>query len=132
YEQLAKAKAAAAYLDSIRSNSNAGSSTIENLANEFERSKQSLAQRIDAKFIIEQLQEELQIRNIPLDFEWKINKGQTDSILFQQASQLPRQVVSNQYSTVLFPNEVRGNEAIISIYFPNKTAILMGNAKIML
>lgn len=132
HEQLAKAKAAALYIDSVRTSARAGSSAIESLADEFERSKQSLHDRIDSKFITEQLREELSLRNIPLDFDLRINKGGTDSVLYQLAKHEEFAEGDNHYSAVLFPNEVPGNEAIISVYFPNKTAILMSNASLML
>jgi len=132
YEQQAKAKVAASYIDSIRANAERGSSAIQILANEFERSKRSLGQRIDTKFIVEQLREELEDRNIPLDFDLKISKGQRDSVLYQMANDANNGAEGNQYSTVLFPNEFPANGAVISIYFPNKTSILMGNAKVML
>lgn len=132
YEQQAKAKNASSYIDSIQINTNRGSSAIENLANEFERSKRSLAKRIDPKFIIEELREELQNRNIPLDFDLKIKKGQTDLALYELATHTNTEENGNRYSTVLFPNETSANEAVISVYFPNKTSLLLGNAKIML
>lgn len=132
YEQQAKAKLAEQYIDSINARTKEGSSAIANLANEFERSKRSLRQRIDPKFIIEQLKEELQNRNIPIDFDWRINMGHTDSVLYQFARKETPKVNEHQYSTVLFPNETPSKEAVISINFPNKNSILMGNAKIML
>jgi two-component system phosphate regulon sensor histidine kinase PhoR len=132
YEQIAKAKVAASYIDSIRSHTGRGNSAIENLANEFERSKRSLGQRIDTRFIVEQLKEELQERNIPLDFDLKISKGQRDSVLYQMAKNTSYGDDKNQYSAVLFPNEFPANGAVISVYFPNKASILMGNAKVML
>jgi two-component system phosphate regulon sensor histidine kinase PhoR len=132
YEQLAKAKMAASYIDSVRTSAREGNSAIANLAEEFERSKQSLVQRIDPKFITEQLREELQSRNIPLDFDLKINKGGTDTVLYHLAKHGDLVGEDNSYSTVLFPNEVPGNEAVISVFFPNKTAILMNNASLML
>lgn len=132
HEQLVKAKIAASYIDSVRSTSGEGNSAIANLADEFERSKQSLAQRIDPKFITEQLREELQSRNIPLDFDLKINEGGTDSVLYHLAKYTEYVDDGNHYSTILFPNEVPGKEALISVYFPNKTAILMNNASLML
>jgi two-component system phosphate regulon sensor histidine kinase PhoR len=132
YEQQAKARIAASYIDSMRAIANAGGSAIESLANEFERSKRSLGQRIDSRFITEQLKEELQNRNIPLDFDLSISKGQTDSVLYQFAKYTGHRDEGNRYSTVLFPNDISDNEATVSVYFPNKTSILMGNAKIML
>lgn len=132
YEQLAKAKMAASYIDSVRTSAREGNSAIANLAEEFERSKQSLVQRIDPKFITEQLREELQSRNIPLDFDLKINKGGTDTVLYHLAKHGDLVGEDNSYSTVLFPNEVPGNEAVISVFFPNKTTILMNNASLML
>lgn len=132
YEQQAKARNASSYIDSIQTDPSRKNSAIVNLANEFERTKQSLAKRIDPKFIIEELREELQNRNIPLDFDLKINKGKTDLTLYELANHRPEKGNGNRYSTVLFPNETADNEAVISVYFPNKTSLLIGNAKIML
>ncbi len=132
YEQQAKARTAALYIDSIRAISRVGGSVIESLANEFERSKKSLGQRIDSRFITEQLKEELQNRNIPLDFDLTISKGEKDTVLYQFAKYVDRRDEGDRYSTILFPNEISDKEAVISVYFPTKTSILMGNAKIML
>lgn len=132
YEQLAKAKIASTYIDSIRNSSNRSHSAIENLANEFERSKQSLAKRIDSTFIVEQLKEELLLRNLPLGFEMKISKGKEDSILYDFANSSSNRNLENYYSAVLFPSETSDNEAKISVYFPNRSSILMGNTQMML
>jgi two-component system phosphate regulon sensor histidine kinase PhoR len=67
-----------------------------------------------------------------LDFDLKINKGGTDTVLYHLAKHGDLVGEDNSYSTVLFPNEVPGNEAVISVFFPNKTAILMNNASLML
>lgn len=131
HEQLAKAKIAASYMDSIRNSGGDAGLTLENLAIEFERSKQSIVKRIDPKFIIEQLSEELELRNIPIDFSWKIEKGNSDSVLFQQAN-YKESTQDAPYSAVLFPSEIAGNEAIISVYFPNKFSVLLSNGRSIL
>src|SRR5690606_21499108 len=129
HERQAKARTAALYIDSIRAIVNAGGTAAERLASEFERSKRAVGQRLDSRFITEQLEEELQNRNIPLDFDLSINKGRTDSVLYQFAKYTADWDRGSHYSAVLFPYEISDDEAVVSVYFPNKTSILMGNAK---
>lgn len=130
YEQLAKARIASTYIDSIRNTPTTSNSAIENLANEFERSKQSLAQRIDSTFIVEQLKEELRARKLPLAFDMKISKGDVDSTLYGFVTDSSEK--ESQYSATLFPSETSANEATISVYFPGKSSILIDNIQMML
>ena len=132
HEQLAKARIASTYIDSIRNTPSKSNSVIENLANEFERSKQSLAKRIDSTFIVEQLKEEFQARKLPLTFDMKISKGNTDSTLYSFTNASAAREIESQYSAVLFPSETSENEAVISVYFPGKSSILIGNIQKML
>jgi len=131
YEQEAKARMAAQYVDSVKANAR-GNSAIETLANEFERSKRSLSQRIDPQYIVEQLREELLNRDIPLNFNLTINNGESDSVLFQLAKQAHPGGKENSYSAVLFPNDMTGNEGVMTIDFPQKSTLLLGNIKVML
>src|SRR5699024_814877 len=50
-EQEAKMRAASVYMDSIKANAKGDGAALKNLANEFERSKKSLSQRIDPEFM---------------------------------------------------------------------------------
>ncbi|WP_118193599.1 sensor histidine kinase [Albibacterium indicum] len=131
-EHEAKMRAASLYMDSIKASANGDGSVLKNLANEFERSKKSISQRIDPKFMQEELRRELDIRDIHLDFDFQINNNSTDSVIFKFAGEDFSAESNAAYQTVLFPNDMTAEGAVLSVHFPNKSSLLVGNMKIML
>src|SRR5690606_32340064 len=127
-EQQAKFKMASVYIDSMKTKGSA----LENLANEFERAKKSISQRIDPTFMREELKEELANRKINLAFDFKISNSKTDSVIFQFAKHNFIPEMEEVYTTTLFPSDMAGERATLSIFFPAKSSLLMGNMKLML
>lgn len=127
-EQQAKFKMASVYIDSMKTKGSA----LENLANEFERTKRSISQRIDPTFMREQLKEELANRKINLAFDFRVSSNKTDSLIFQFAQHSFAPEMEEVYSTTLFPSDMAGERATLSIFFPEKSSLLMGNMRVML
>src|SRR5690606_23408095 len=71
-EQQAKIRMAEVYMDSVKAYKGKGGAALENLAHEFERSKKSIKQRIDTKFVQEELKQEFVNRKINLAFNFNI------------------------------------------------------------
>jgi len=131
-EQQAKVRMASVYMDSVRASKPGEGSALEDLADEFERSKKSVMQRIDPKFMEEELRQELKDREIGLAFDFNISNSKKDSIMFQFASNKTVPDPSEAYTTVLFPSDLAGERAVLSVFFPDKSTLLMGNMKVML
>lgn len=131
-EHETKMRAASIYMDSIKASTNGDGSALKDLANEFERSKKSISQRIDPDFMHEELRKELDLRDIHLDFDFKINNNSTDSVIFKFSSVDFASESGATYQTVLFPNDMASEGAVLSVYFPKKSSLLLGNMKIML
>jgi len=127
-EQQAKLKMASVYMDSMKTKGSA----LENLAQEFERAKKSIKQRIDPNFMREELKEELANRKINLAFDFRISNSKTDSVIFQFAKHSFVPEMEEAYTTTLFPSDMAGERAILSVFFPAKSSLLMGNMKLML
>jgi len=131
-EQQAKVRMASVYMDSVRAMNPRESSALEDLADEFERSKKSVMQRIDPKFMEEELRQELRDRDIALAFDFNISNSKKDSIMFQFANNSSTPDVSESFTTVLFPSDLSGERAVLSVFFPEKSSLLIGNMKAML
>lgn len=133
-EQEAKVKMAAVYMDSVKANANEGSSALQDLSVEFERSKKSIKDRIDPEFLESELTREFRNRQIGLDFNYAVSLSKTDSVIYQfaangsDASAAPEEA----YTTVLFPSDMGGDRAVLSVLFPARSSLLMGNMKVML
>ena len=132
FEQQAKLRMASVYMDSVKAKSNKDGTALENLAHEFERSKKSIGQRIDPAFMRDELKQELAIRKINLPFDFKISDSNKDSVIFQFATNHSIPESNEAYSTVLFPSDMTAERAVLSVFFPEKSTLLMGNVSVML
>ncbi|MFC6103649.1 sensor histidine kinase [Olivibacter domesticus] len=132
YEQQGSILQTGALLDSFMEIATAGTSVIENLANDFEMAKKPLKNRIDLDYIREELKEEFFNRKINLPFELKITEGREDSVLFQLAALNGHFEGKNVYSTILFPNSLVRSSGKLSVGFPNKHSLILSNMGMML
>lgn len=133
-EQEAKVKMAAVYMDSVKANSSEGGSALQDLTVEFERSKKSIKDRIDPEFLESELTKEFRNRQIGLDFNYTVSLSKTDSVIYRFAANGgPSANPSDEaYTTVLFPSDMGGDRAVLSVLFPARSTLLMGNMKVML
>lgn len=130
-EEQEKTMQTGAFLESLYET--APTSVIENLANDFELSKQPLKKRVDPYYIKKELAEELRYRDILLPFNMEITSGDSnDSILFKMASFTSDPTDANLYSTLLFPNSMVRSSGKLAINFPSKNSLLIGNMGWML
>src|SRR5690606_24275473 len=133
-EQEAKVKMAAVYMDSVKANSSEGGSALQDLTVEFERSKKSIKDRIDPEFLESELTKEFRNRQIGLDFNYTVSLSKTDSVIYRFAANGgPSANPSDEaYTTVLFPSDMGGDRAVLSVLFPARSTLLMGKMKVML
>jgi len=131
-DQQAKLRMASVYMDSVKAKSKKEGSALENLAQEFERSKKSIRQRIDPVFMQEELRQELGNRKIKLPFDFRISNSKTDSVIFQFTKHESLPESEEAYTTVLFPSDMAGERAVLSVSFPDKSSLLIGNMRVML
>jgi len=131
-DQQAKLRMASVYMDSVKAKSKKEGSALENLAQEFERSKKSIRQRIDPVFMQEELRQELGNRKIKLPFDFRISNSNTDSVIFQFTKHESLPESEEAYTTVLFPSDMAGERAVLSVSFPDKSSLLIGNMRVML
>src|SRR5690606_2722156 len=132
FEHQAKLRMASVYVDSVKARSIKDGTALEHLAHEFERSKKSISQRIDPTFMHEELKQELALRKISLPFDFRISNSSTDSVIFQFASNSAIPESNEAYSTILFPSDMTTERAVLSVFFPEKSSLLMGNMRVML
>ena len=133
-EQEARVKMAAVYMDSVKANSDEGGSALQDLSVEFERSKKSIKDRIDPEFLESELTREFRNREIGLDFDYAVSLSKTDSVIYRFAAHGDgsKRLSDEAYNTVLFPSDMGGDRAVLSVLFPDRSSLLMGNMKVML
>lgn len=130
-EQEAKAKKAAVFMDSVRVGTSYEGSAIEHLADEFERSKRTLRQRIDPRFIEDELKLELRNRAINLPFNFSVQNSTTGQVIYHFTSSKEARNQSG-YATALFPTDPSGSKGRLEVFFPDRVSMLQGNIKGML
>lgn len=132
YEQQERFFQAGPLLDSFMEVNQQGPSVMENLASDLEMAKKPLKSRVDISYIREELKEEFANRNIHLPFELRVTEGQQDSVLFRLVSFAGHYDNKNFYSTILFPNSVIRSSGKLSVSFPSKRSLMLGNMGAML
>src|SRR5690606_29072332 len=72
---------------------------------------------------------------IGLDFDYAVSLSKTDSVIYRFAAHgdgSKRLSDEEAYNTVLFPSDMGGDRAVLSVLFPDRSSLLMGNMKVML
>lgn len=99
-----------------------------------ELSSKPLSERIDIDYIHSLLKAELANRGVTAPFNMEIKED--GDVLYQFAAfgedKDEKQTSLNTYSTKLFPEDLEVSSGSLSLFFPNKGAILMGNMATML
>ncbi|MBK1440617.1 GHKL domain-containing protein [Parapedobacter sp. ISTM3] len=118
-------------MDTIAILSGKNPQLMEDFAAEIELYKRPLSQRIDVAYIRRELRKELLSRDIKSAFNLEIKDNHTTLYAFANfsAEDLSSQ---NLYTTELFRADNERSSGRLSVYFPNKANILMGNMTVML
>lgn len=99
-----------------------------------ELAQKPLSERIDIRYIKDELTDELRSRGVISPFNLQVRDDNT--ILYQFASfgpgVSPEQHAENSYSARLFPEDLDRSTGLLTVSFPNKDAILMSNMSMML
>jgi len=130
-EQQLQLLQASTLMDTIAILSGKNQQLVEDFAAEIELYKRPLSQRIDVSYIKNELEKELASRGIMSSFNLEIKDKNTTLYAFANFSDA-QPVVQNLYSTELFRADNESSSGRLSVYFPNKNDLLMGNMTVML
>src|SRR5690606_35410412 len=118
-------------MDTIAILSGKNPKIVEDFAAEMELYKRPLSQRIDVAYIKSELERELASRDIHSAFNLEIKDKNTTLYAFANFSD-DKPSLQNLYVTELFRADNERSSGRLSVYFPNKDNILMGNMTVML
>ncbi len=119
-------------MDTIAILSGKNPQVVEDFAAEIELYKRPLSQRINVAYIKSELEKELLSRNIKSPFNLEIRNENSTLYSFATFATEKAPSAGNTYSTELFPADNDQSSGRLSVYFPNKNSILMGNMAVML
>ncbi|OOQ59106.1 sensor histidine kinase [Mucilaginibacter pedocola] len=109
------------------------SNVIANLAEEYRKSNEPLAKRLNGFWVDSLLRFELHNRGIFLPFSYEVSTANSDSLIFSSAmdteGQKPKFVETNSYQKAIFANEIVNDPGMIKIAFPQKNSFILGNMK---
>lgn len=107
------------------------SNIITNLAEEYQKSNEPLAKRLNGFWIDSLLRFELQNRGIVLDYSYEVATANSDSLIFSSAmdteGKKPEFIEANTYQKAIFSNQVLGDPGKIKISFPKRNSFILGN-----
>lgn len=104
---------------------------VQDFEAEMELYKRPLSERINVSYIKAELDKELLSRDIKSAFNLEISDKNTVLYTFANFSEA-KPVPQNLYSTELFRADNANSSGRLSVYFPNKDRILMGNMTVMM
>jgi two-component system phosphate regulon sensor histidine kinase PhoR len=104
---------------------------IANLAEEYQKSNEPLAKRLNGFWIDSLLRFELHNRGIFLPISYEVSTANTDSVIFSSALDIdgnkPQFTEANTYQKTIFSSEVLNDPGRIKISFPQKNSFILGN-----
>jgi len=130
-EQQLKLLQASTMMDTIAILAGKNPVLMQDYEAEMELYKRPLDQRIDVAYIKRELAKELRSRDIHSAFNLEIKDNTTTLYSFASFSE-EEPSPESMYTTELFRADDKGASGRLSVYFPNKTDILMGNMTVML
>ncbi|MFC3197190.1 ATP-binding protein [Parapedobacter deserti] len=118
-------------LDTIAILSGKNPQLVKDYAAEIELAKRPLSQRIDVAYIKRELEKELGSRGIKSAFNLEIKDKNTTLYSFANFLAEDPSTMS-LFSTELFRADNESSSGHLSVYFPNKNNLVMGNMAVML
>ncbi len=118
-------------MDTIAILSGKSQQLVEDFAAEIELYKRPLSDRINVSYIKAEMEKELLSRDIESAFNLEISSKNAVLYTFANFSEA-KPSPQNMYSTELFRADNESSSGRLSVYFPNKDDILMGNMTVML
>ncbi|MEO7212124.1 HAMP domain-containing sensor histidine kinase [Mucilaginibacter sp.] len=107
------------------------SNVIANLAEEYQKSNEPLAKRLNGFWIDSLLRFELHNRGITLPFSYEVSTVNSDSLIFSSAldntGKKPEFIEANTYQKAIFSTEVLNDPGRIKVSFPQKNSLILGN-----
>lgn len=122
------------FLDTIAVMGGKNPSLFQHYSIEMELAQKPLSERIDIGYIQNELSHELLSRGITSPFSLQVRDEH--AILYQFASFdrdiSPETAEEHSYSARLFPEDLDHSTGVLTVFFPNKDAVLMSNMTMML
>jgi two-component system, OmpR family, phosphate regulon sensor histidine kinase PhoR len=108
---------------------NEGVKIFEELATEMHVMRLPLSKRVRPSTIDSLLKDELIKRKIFLTYQLKLNNNTNDSVYFISSSYYNIPQPANVYQTCLFEDKDSKENAVVSVYFPEKSSLLMNEMR---
>ncbi len=120
--------------DSLENLQTGKQSVIQNLYEEYQRSGEPLAKRLDPFWVDSLLRYELHNKGIDLLFDYEVSHAQSDTLIYSKAMGVPGErpvfIPANTYQTPIFSKEVINDPGLIKLTFPQKSSWILGGMKV--
>jgi two-component system phosphate regulon sensor histidine kinase PhoR len=120
--------------ESMQASQTGKPTVMQNLIEEYQKSGEPLAERLNSLWIDSLLRFELRNKGIDLPFSYQVSTANTDSLIFSKANDLtgkkPVFIASNTYQTPIFSKEVINDPGLIRLSFPQKSSLILSHMKV--
>lgn len=117
--------------DSIEHLKIAKASVMQQVFEEYQRSGEPLAKRLDPYWVDSLLRYELHNKGIYLPFSYEVSHAKSDTLIYSKAmgiaGERPVFIPANTYHSAIFSKEVINDPGLIKLTFPQKNSLILGN-----
>ncbi len=117
--------------DSIARSQAGKASVMQSLMQEYQRSGESLAKRLDKFWVDSLLRYELHNKGIYLPFSYEVSHAYSDTLLYKnavgKADERPVFIPANTYRTPIFSKEIVNDPGLIKLAFPEKNSLILSS-----
>ena len=115
--------------DSVRHSQMGETSVIQTLAQEYQRSGEPLAKRLDKFWVDSLLRYELHNKGIYLPFSYEVLHAYSDTLIYSnamgKADERPVFIPADTYRTPIFSKEIVNDPGLIRLAFPQKSSLIL-------
>jgi two-component system, OmpR family, phosphate regulon sensor histidine kinase PhoR len=115
--------------DSVRHSQMGETSVIQTLAQEYQRSGEPLAKRLDKFWVDSLLRYELHNKGIYLPFSYEVSHAYSDTLIYSnamgKADERPVFIPADTYRTPIFSKEIVNDPGLIRLAFPQKSSLIL-------
>jgi two-component system phosphate regulon sensor histidine kinase PhoR len=117
--------------DSIQNLQARTPNVMNSLMEEYQKSGESLRNRLDPFWVDSLLRFELHNKGIDLPFSYEVTNANSDSVIYSQALNLQDEKMvfdkANSYQTPIFSKEVINDPGMIRVAFPQKNTLILSH-----
>ena len=115
--------------DSLEHLQTGKASVMQNIFEEYQRSGEPLAKRLDPFWVDSLLRYELHNKGIYLPFSYEVSHAKSDTLIYSKAmgvaGERPVFIPANTYHTPIFSKEVINDPGLIRLAFPQKSSLIL-------